>query len=94
MAYYNTLPRYGREFDSPLLHRKRLERKEIMNKNEEQIRKFIAHMNVFSQHQKAMEETTMPGKEVENEKNKSYEFIRHEHLAKNEISKKVFREQR
>ena len=31
---------------------------------EEQVQKFIARMNVFSQHQKVMEETTRPKKEV------------------------------
>ena len=31
---------------------------------EEKLRKFISQMNVFSQHQKVMEETTRPKKEV------------------------------
>lgn len=61
-----------------------------MNKSEEQIKKFIAQMNVFSQHKKVMAETTRQDKEVEEIKNISYAFIRHEHIAKNEIQKKIF----
>lgn len=41
-----------------------------MNTNEEQLRKFIAQMNVFSQHQKAMDEFTWPKKKGKKKKRK------------------------
>lgn len=40
---------------------------------EEQVQKCIAQMNVYSQHKKVMAETIRPIKEVETNKNKSYE---------------------
>ena len=36
-----------------------------MNYNAEQLEKFVAQMNVFSQHQKVMAEFTKPEKKVE-----------------------------
>ena len=45
-----------------------------MNTNEERLNRFIAQMNVFSQHKKAMEETARPRKRSgKKRKNKGYE---------------------
>ena len=44
-----------------------------MNKNKEQLKKLIAQMNVFSQHKKAMEETTRPKKRSSKQKKYDYE---------------------
>jgi len=40
---------------------------------EEQLQKFIAHMNIYSQHKRVMAEIIRPEKEIKTNKNRGYE---------------------